>query len=99
MGFKIDPKSVPKSFKNKIVPTYPQKTASRGPKTFPEAPRPPQQAAKTPQDVPRRFQEGPKAPLDARPPCDPRNAPRWPAEIHFFSDTICLIKENKPTND
>ena len=38
LGTKIAPKSISKSFKNQVAPTYPQKTAPRGPKTAPRGP-------------------------------------------------------------
>ena len=64
LDFKIGPKSVPKSIKNQIKPTYPHQTAPRGPKSAPRGPktlpgasRLLQEASKT---LPRGSQEAPK---------------------------------------
>ena len=86
LGLQIGPKSVPKSTKNQLVPTYPEETASRGPKTAPRGPRTPPRGLKI---APRGPQVPPKGPKrEPKPAPTPQFGPGMPQDgpkRHHFS--------------
>ena len=75
MGLQIGPKSIQKNMKNHLMPTCPQETAPRGPKT---GTRGPKIASRGPKITPRGPKTVPRGPKIASRPS--QEAPRSPQE-------------------
>ena len=86
LGLQIAPKSIQKSIQNQLVPTYPEESASRGPKTAPRGPRTPPRGLKI---APRGPQVPPKGPKkEPKPAPTPQFGPGMPQDgpkRHHFS--------------
>ena len=91
MGLQIAPKSIQKSIKNHLMPTCPQETTPRGPKTAPRGPqtlpRGSKIAPRGSQDPPKRPSERPRASKD--PPKRPQEYTQRPYEVASLLPVLC----------